>query len=101
LAEEPALALLLFEGEVQLLLGQETVLEEKLAQPFILPNPEAADGLRLDGAHAASRAGASNRRRTSCNASGVKRRCRPGVRNAGWMSPRFTADQGRLTDAEP
>src|SRR2546430_8163729 len=76
---------------LQLLGCEQAVFEEQLTEPLLLSKPEAALRLAFDGAHATPRSGASSCRRISASASGVNRRCRPGVRNAGWIAPRFTA----------
>src|SRR5438132_715326 len=91
LAEWPVLTALRGQRGLQLLGGQHTVFQKEVTEPLLLAKSEAALGLAFDCAHATSRTGASSLRRISCSASGVKRRCRPGVRNAGWIAPRLTA----------
>src|SRR5438132_4365282 len=91
LAERPVLTALRGQRGLQLLGGQHTVFQKEVTEPLLLAKSEAALGLAFDRAHATSRTGASSWRRISCSTSGVKRRWRPGVRNAGWIAPRFTA----------
>ena len=84
LSQWAALSLLLSQGRLQLFRGQQPALKQKLTKALFLAKPKPSGGLALHGAHAtASRTGPSSRRRISVSASGVKRRCRPGVRNAG------------------
>src|SRR5207253_7019680 len=84
LSQWAALPLLLSQGRLQLFRGEKPAFEQQLTKPLFLAQAKPPGGLALHGAHAtASRIGRSSWRRISCSASGVKRRCRPGVRNAG------------------
>src|SRR4030088_275710 len=67
------------------------MLEEQLAKALLRARGEAGFGLALHGAHVTSRGEPFSRRWIAWRSSSVKRRCRPGVRNAGWMSPGLTA----------